>query len=220
MADNENITGNVSRPELLRRVLDAQRRTIRTATPGVIQSYRRTGDQKNTADVELPVRPEGEAQTVLSHVPVLILGGGDGYLIFPYEAGDPGVVNFCDTEIGTWRTSGDVGAPADDGRLNSAGPVLIPGLRPVGDALDAPAGATVLAGSDVRLGDGAATKAAIHEDLLSDLNSLCNSLSTWVTQVNAAGPFAETANLLIQIATIVAGVAGGSYESPSVKVED
>ena len=217
MADDD-ITGSVTAPELWRRVLEAQRRTIRTATVGRIQTYRRTGDGRNTADVELPIRPGGEEQPVLSHAPVLMMGGGDGYLIFPFTEGDPGLVMFCDTEIGTWRQSGDVGEPADDARLGASGPVMIPGVRPVDETLDAPAGVTALCGSDVRLGSITATKAAVHEDLLSDLDSLLGALDTWgqAVQVATGVPWAGPQ---VPLLALRAKITAGSYQSSTVKVE-
>jgi len=206
MSDPDDTPGDVSTPELFRRVLDAQRRSIRTATPGRVRAYRR---DEQTADVELPVRPDGEEQPVLSSVPVVCLGGGDGYLTFPHGAGDTGLVVFCDTEIGAWRASGDVGAPADEGRLNSAGPVYLPGLRPTADAVAVVAGATILAGSDVRLGAASATKAVVHEDAIT-------AILTWADAVSAAIT-ALGGDVTGALATLTTDL--GAAKSPTVKVE-
>uniref|UniRef100_A0A6M3JXG5 Phage protein Gp138 N-terminal domain-containing protein n=1 Tax=viral metagenome TaxID=1070528 RepID=A0A6M3JXG5_9ZZZZ len=178
MSDVNDTLGSVGRAEMLGRTLDARIRNIRTATPGVINRYLE-GDQ--VADVELPVRPGGEAQPVLASRPVLIMGGGDGYLVFPYSAGDTGLVVVCDTDIGAWRASGDVGPPADDGRHGLGGGVFIPGLRVAGEEVAAPAGATVLAGGDVRLGDSAATKLAMNDDIVGAINTWAAAVSVAIT---------------------------------------
>jgi hypothetical protein len=61
---------------------------------------------------------------------------------------------------------------------------------------------------------------ALHEDLLTALNTLLTLLALWVTAVDALGPFIpETANLQGQITAVMNGIVAGDYQSPSVKVE-
>jgi hypothetical protein len=48
---------------------------------------------------------------ILVKCPVVVLGGGVGYVSFPITSGDSCLVFFCDREIDTWFTNGGINAP-------------------------------------------------------------------------------------------------------------
>jgi len=210
----------VTGSETFNRVLSAWQKNIRTATPGRIQSYER---DTHSADVEPVVHHDGEAPPVLPDRTVFVMGGGASYLAFPHDIGDTGLLIVCDSDIGNWLRGGDAVNPADQARHELAGSVFLPGLRTSEDCPDAPAGATVLAGDDLRLGDSCATKAVVHENLLNDFSSMLSDLATWVSAIDMAifgVPSPEGIALAASIGAMTVGIGAGSYVSPSVKVED
>jgi len=206
--------------EVLTAAIDARTSEMRVAMPAVVVGYNHA---EQWADVRPAVSAPGEEQPIVPHVPVLWPRGGTGYLLLPLAADDSGLLVCCDADIAEWRRTGEVGAPADDARHHLQSAVFIPGLVPTGhEVTSGGAGAAVLSADTVRLGDAAASKAAVHEDLLSDLNAFLGALTTWgaLAHANWAAAAANfTANVAPQIATLVAGIAGGAYESSSVKVE-
>jgi len=212
--------------ELLSRVIENRLADVHVALPGTVESYSRT---TQLATVRPAVhRPGGEELPAIQNVPVLWPRAGTGSLVMSMDSGDTVLLVFCERDFRLWRERGEAGEPGDVSLHGVNSAVAIPGFyprsSPVGNDGVPPGGGsvTVLADTSVRLGNANATKAALHEDLLSALDSFMTDLAAWVTAVDGAcGPLAPaTANLQAEITAIKAGIVANSYESPSVKVED
>ncbi len=203
--------------EVVGGALDARAAEIRTAMPARVASYNLT---TQTADVQPTVWRQGEESPIVPSVPVIWPRGGDSYLAMELTSADSGLLICCETDLAEWRRTGESGAPADEASHHLQNAVFLPGLSPSTRTLSQTAGAAVLAGNSVLLGDVLATNAAVHEALLPDLSILCSSLSTWAGNVQAIiGAVAGTATLVAACGDVVTGVAVGSYKSSSVKVE-
>ena len=216
--------------EAIRAAIDARAGQVRTALPARVMEYNRA---TQVADVRPEVWPEGEEAPIVPTVPVLWPRGGNAYLHFnltphtKFTPGDTGLLVCCEADLAEWRRTGEAAAPADTARHHLQNAVFIPGLVPSGHDLDHFPTTTVLAASDLRLGVHDATKAALHADLLVDLNSVFIAITAWANPgipypnwAAASAAWAAPGGPGAQVATLLAGIAASSYESPSVKVED
>ena len=170
--------------ELLRRAVDDRLSSLHTALPGKIVSY---DAATQTANVEPQVREGGETLPVIQKVRVGWPRGGDGYLVFPIEAGDYGLLVFCERDITSWVTAGEAENAGDVAKHSLQGAVFYPGIFPSGHDLDAPSGASVLSGGDVRLGGSGAVDYVLKGDQWKTaLDSWLISVSTWAVACQVA----------------------------------
>ncbi len=167
----------ISQAELLNRVMASVVAEIHTSQPGVIESYDRINQ---VADIKPVVQLAGEELPVLPNIPVIWPRGGDGYLHLPLDAGDTGLIVSCEVDVGTWRARGQAGNPGDNGRHELAFSVFVPGLVASGDTLNTASGATILGGSDVRLGGDS----AVEKVILGESNR--DAITTWAAAVSTA----------------------------------
>lgn len=178
--------------EVLQRILDDFAVDLHTACPGTVESYdattqtavvkpaiKRVGregfDQERIVD-ELPSIPA---------VPVAWLRAGGYFLTFPLAAGDSGLLVFSQRPMGSWRDSGQVSDPGDEGTHTIAGAVFFPGLETVAKKLPGAegggaghavlgksAGPTIhIDGSTVQVGDAGGQPIALATSLLTWINS-------------------------------------------------
>jgi hypothetical protein len=122
--------------DVLREVLDSERRDLHTALPGRVESY---DAAKQTANVSLQVLHVGKDENgnpvqskypVLANVPVAFPRGGGFFLSFPLVKGDHVFVVFCEASIDQWRAKGAETYPGDLRRHGLTGAVAIPCLYP------------------------------------------------------------------------------------------
>lgn len=66
---------------------------------------------------------------LLVNCPVMVLSGGTARLTFPIAVGDTCLVLFCDRDIDTWYTSGQIQAPATDRTHDLNDGIAIVGIR-------------------------------------------------------------------------------------------
>ncbi len=193
---------------------DYTQRSMYTALPGKVHTY---DASKQTAEVQ--VQTDTEAP-ILPSVPVIWPRGGNGYLHFPLQAGDFGLIVCCKDDIGAWRQRGEPGDSGDIGQHGLQNAVFIPGLVPANNELATASGATILSGSDVRLGDsGASEKVMCGDEFESDLGDFIDALDIWATAVATAvnDGTLDTATIAFEVATSV--FKNSIKLSPSVKVE-
>jgi len=218
--------------EVIGQAMDARADEIRTAMPARVISYSLTAQ---TAEVQLTVWPGGEEPPVIPSVPVIWPRGGASYLVMPLAADDTGLIICCEADLAEWRRTGEAAAPADLARHHLQNAVFIPGLAVASDTVVQYANTTILSGDDVRLGDANAAFRVVHETGLSALDSISTDLTTIGTTLSAFataidvihGPGMPTVAPLVAACTALgastvaftAGVAAGTYRSPSVKVD-
>lgn len=157
---------------VIARALEAAMRRMNTAEPGIVQSYNATAC---TADIQPAVLrvvtdENGDRVTqrapVLSDVPVLFPGGGGMRLTFPVKAGDLCLLVYSGQPLDQWHQLGGEVDPKTSRHHHISDAVAIVGLTPAGKATAAPSStATVLEGSDIRLGDASAQLLALKSDV-------------------------------------------------------
>lgn len=126
--------------EVLSDVLDSRIADIHTALPGSVVRY---DSSKQTADVQPMIRcaeldADGNVTTrsypVLPSIPVAFPAAGGFAITFPVQAGDTGLLVFCELPIDRWRSTGQESHPADIRRHSTTAAVFYPGLRPTARA--------------------------------------------------------------------------------------
>jgi hypothetical protein len=196
--------GEPSFEEMFRRIV----KSVQSDEHGPLLARVETYDQDSqraTAQPLLMIYNHGELVLidVQQDIPVKWPGGGDGSLTFPVAAGDVGVVTPMEADISGWSASGSINQGAPTQRKLSLSDVVLD-LRVTSRASPLPstayaAGATVLRGSDVRLGDSTADKLVALADLVrteldgikADLDLLSNHTHGEVetgTDVTGTGP--------------------------------
>lgn len=204
--------------EVLSQVLDEHAAQMSVCMPGVVESFNRA-DQ--TAEVRVvTLRTGGEHRATVPNAPVVFPGA-----YWDVQQGEGGLLVIADEDWRTWWRTDEDSEPESVASHELSSAFFIPGLRSQPNARDLLADSSVLlrpiALGTVRLGTYNANKAALHENLLSDLSGFLGDLGLWVGQVDVAcGGLASTVDLQNEIATIQAGIGAGSYSSPSVMVED
>jgi hypothetical protein len=225
--------GTPSLGEALEQIFDDRLGELRAIEPAKVEAF-------NRASQVATVRPlvlgrGGRARPPLYRVPV----------VFPvayYDVQDEetGLLLVADEDWRSWWRTGEASSPATRLSHDLSNAVFLPGFRPSTNPHSTlPSEAAVLekptASGTVRLGDPSATKAVLHEDLLSDLDAMLADwrayialFDTWAAAVGTATGVAWTGQpvqaalntLDGEIGDLRTGIAGSDYESPTVKVED
>lgn len=207
--------------EVISSLLDTSTARVEGMVVVRIQSFDRV---TQTAEVIPQVLKNGEQQPNIQNVPVLFPVAYQDIQI----GSDPvyGVLLVGGLNWRRWWRTGEVSPPEDTTSHGLTNGILLPGLTTQGEPRPLDANSTVLEcapGGSLRLGVYSANKAALHEALLTDLNSFLGVLTTWGatdhgTWSVAAG--AWTASVAPKISTLITGIAFGVYKSPTVMVED
>lgn len=197
--------------DLIRQVVRAELATAHVAgVPGVVVSYDRT-EQRATVRPSVRFRYRDREGAVVAYrpepipnCPVLWPAASGSSLTFDLAVGDPVWIEFGARSLDDWlSTGGDDVTPVDLRRYAYTDAVVHPAGRPFAAPLPAAAvasGATVLRGSDVRLGDATATaKVALASLTDAQLSALEAVFTAWVP-VPADGGAALKAALTALIA--------------------
>jgi len=206
--------------DVMGRILDGQSALLGVCMPAEVETFSRT-DQ--TASVRIvTLKTDGSARPLIPNAPVIFPG-----VYWDVQPGEGGILILADEDWRSWWRTGEDSGPESEASHELANAFFIPGLRSLPAARTLPAATAVLenpkAGGEVRLGDQAANKAAVHEDLPDDLDTLMTDLNTWGTTAFAnwaAAAAAFTANVTPTITAFKIKVAASQYISPSVMVED
>ena len=206
---------------VMMQVLESAASDIHAVEFGRVHSWDRA---LQVADIEPLTRDRsGATRPVVTGVPVVFPGA-----YWDLQTGDAGVLLCGDVSLRRWWRTGQIGAEPEGIQSHAlANAVFVPGLVARAGARALDAGALVLArpaaGGTVRLGTAGATKAVVHEDLLSDLSDLITALASWGSTAHAnwaAAAAAFTLTVTPTLNALAAGIIAQSYESPSVMVED
>lgn len=204
--------------EVMESFLQDRSAQIAVAVPGTVTAW-------NSLTETVAVTPQvhgldGAPRAPVPQCPVLFPGPH-----WDIQIGEQGLLIICDHDIETWWRTGQASAPPTRQSHRIGNAVFVPGIRPVTSPRTHKTGAAILerpvVAGEVLLGTAMATKAVVHEGMFNPLDSILSNFSAWISQVDtAAGPFANTAALQAAIQTFRNGISAGTYESPSVKVED
>lgn len=156
---------------VLQRAIERALREVRTCEPGVINSY---DPVTRTADVQpllMRTRPTEDGTTITVRAPmatacpVLFVGGGGSRLTFPVKAGDVCLLLTGSRSLARWKLLGGEVDPMDNRHHHITDSIALVGLMDMAHGSPAHATATVLEGSDVRLGDANGGALATKADL-------------------------------------------------------
>lgn len=182
------MSNQTPKPEtVLRRAINRALRQVRVAMPARVESY----DSRTCTATLQPLvydldRSEDGSDVnvrlpVVTDVPVYFQGGGGSRLTFPIARGDTGILLWSSSAIDRWLALGGEQSPKSRRHHHvSDGAAFLCGVsaRPQTKAALSTT-ATVLEGSDVRLGDANATALALKSDV--------DALKTWAaTHVHTA----------------------------------
>ena len=163
---------------------------LRVCMPVTVTEVRDGGAMVNVVpDIKSVLSTEDgevEVESVeIPNIPVLTYGQGTpggGYLQFPVQFGDKGLMVVNDRGIGNWYESGLEGAPDAYHTHNQIDGVFLPGLRYRGSALTQDSTAAVLEHSQIKLGSGATLGAArLNDSVRPGL-----TMGQWIGAVTAA----------------------------------
>jgi hypothetical protein len=216
-------------PEVMQQIFDEYSNTLRKIEPGEVTAW----DKSNqTATIQPLVRARtGEDRPLIYKVPVL-----QPIAYQDVQVGEVGLLLICDKNPSKWWRDNQQSDPEGTATHTMTNAIFLPGLRSRDDARTVPTDTTVLekptAGGEVHLGVQGATKAAVHEEFLSNFSTFLTELSAWATATGAVtgiawnlagypgypgpGPVPPVGRAVQMPIDITAG----DYESPSVKVED
>ena len=181
--------------ELLRLAIDANRRELHTAMPGVVKAVDAgAGTVDVQPQLQVPGRDSGgepETLPILPDVPVAFPRMGGFSLRMPVTAGDTVLLVFCERDIGAWQVRGEPGVPGDDRPHSLAGAVAIPGLFADANALKIPASLLLgkegekastieLDGSGIKLTEGASEFIARADRVERGLKSIVDAIKAGV----------------------------------------
>lgn len=161
---------------VLKRAVRVALRGVRVALPGRIESYDPATQQasvqplvQDTAFDETGARVP-ERLPVVTNVPCCTLGGAGSRLTFPIAKGDECLLIFASSAIDRWLTLGGEVDPKDTRHHHLTDAFALVGFSSQPHATPAHATATVLVGSDIRLGDDTAVALATKADVTALAN--------------------------------------------------
>lgn len=131
-------TSTPNETDTLREILRTEHLHRRTANVGTVVSFDRDC-QTATIQVGIEMDLNGSIQPIapLLDVPVLFPRVGARGITWLLEAGDDGLIVFCDRAIGRWLDEGSTVYPEDTRIKHLSDAIFIPGIkRNCGDAFD------------------------------------------------------------------------------------
>lgn len=180
---------------VIRKLVGRLLRSVSTNEPGVIESY---DPDTGTADVQpsiMVAKPSENGpvlvrQAMVTHAPVVFCGGGGSRLTFPIKRGDSCLLMVASRSLDRWSAFGGEVDPQDAVRHHHiTDAIVLVGLTPPAHATPAHATATILEGSDVRLGDDTGSLLS----LAVDLQGIVDIFTSWTPVLNDGGAALKTA---------------------------
>lgn len=202
--------------ELLQLAMNDRQVELHVSMPAKVESYNASAQ---TADVVPQLNrsmPDGAGNYVteklpkLQAVPVVFPRCGQFGITFPVQAGDYGLLVFCERNIGAWRSTGTQGDPGDLGMHTLDGAVFIPGLFPDSKPASSASGSDMIIGSDtsgdsrieIKASGGINLGAGATDGVLTgtDFESFLKAWSSAAAGTNDGGVLMRT-NTLLALAT-------------------
>lgn len=115
---------------LINQQIDGAMSNMNCVSIGTIQSF---NSSRQTAEISInykrKIGSENKDYPLLLDCPVFVLSGGQSYLTLPVAKGDTCVVLFCDRDIDTWFSSGQVTTPNTDRIHDLSDAIAFVGIR-------------------------------------------------------------------------------------------
>lgn len=208
--------------EVLLQVFRQNSEQLRAISPGEVIAWDKS---EQTATIQPLIRDRaGEDRPQIYKVPVI-----QPIAYQDLQVGEVGLILFCDRNPARWWRDNQQSDPEGNASHHVSNAIFLPGLRSKTKKRTIPTDTAVLerpaVGGEVHLGVQGATKAAVHEDYPSDMDSLLGTagggLLQWIAAIDAlVGPTGLMPGLSTLFTTVHNKVLANSYISPSVKVED
>lgn len=160
-------------------------RRMNTAEPGVIEAYNAATCTVDVQPLIMRVRLDEngerivEKAPVVTDVPAYFPGGGGMRLTFPIKKGDQCLLISSSQPLDQWHSTGSLTDPKTTRHHHISDSIALVGLTPAYKASPAFATATVLEGSDIRLGDELGSVLALK----SDVQALRDHLNNFIFAV-------------------------------------
>lgn len=191
--------GEPSLSDVISSAIEANRRTLRTGMPGIVQSYSKA---KKVADVQPAIKgviftadgePKYETLPIVANVPVGWLRGGGASFQMKLVKGDSVWLLFSEAAMAVWRLTGQISEPGDLRMHDLSYACAIPCISPDAGANELPEVAddesAVLDGPDkLRIGGPSAGALATADDVFTELHKIQLSLASLSPPVAYAGP--------------------------------
>lgn len=170
---------------VIRRALESAMKRISTAEPGIIEAYNATTCTADVQPLVMRVRLDESGERVvqkspvITDVPVYFSGGGGMRLTFPVKKGDQCLLITSSQPLDQWHSTGALTDPKTTRHHHISDSIALVGLAPAYKATAANADATILEGSDIRLGDDTAVALATK----ADVQALRDHVNTFITTI-------------------------------------
>lgn len=181
-------TRSPSQAEVLNRAIARGQRELHVSLPVQVLAY---DPKAQTVNVQ-PLLSEAYEDTdgvlqlevlpVINAVPVAFPAGGTFRITFPVQAGDQGMVVFCDRSIDGWALHGGPQQSRDLRMHHLADAWFVPGVRPKG-AWGSADGAVITIGDDGLAGDFVATA----QRVLTQLQNIVTAFNSHTHAVPSLG---------------------------------
>lgn len=189
--------------DVIREAVESLSLRMHTSLPGVIKEWDPSTQCASvqpavqTSVRDLAGRHIFETLPLIYDVPVMFPRTLAGYITFPIQVGDTGLLVFPELDPAQWRYADPSAAPrsaGDQRRHDISGAVFLPGLYQQAYAIDDFDGTAVVISSEtvVKMGDPTATEFVA---LKADLQALKNAISGAAVVANDGGA-AFKANIL------------------------
>ncbi len=188
---------------------------LRTACPGIIQSY--DGSlQKASVAVSFYSRDSSGALVdplVISSVPVFVLSGGGAALTMPIQAGDPCLILFSERSLDAWKFSGGQLVPpsgenqAGFSTHNMCDAMALVGIAPFDTAIPSTPNAVSLeyGASKLALTQSTVAIGSGTTEVLSQVASALGSIGNWMAASELA-PLPPTPAQTLNVQTVAAAI--------------
>lgn len=180
--------------------IDDRLRSLHTSEPGRILSFNPSTQTARVCPVILRSFLDDEGFIVTEEapdifdVPVIFPRTRAGYITFPIEVGDHGLIIYPMRDIGQWRATGQLCDPGDHRVCSMSGAVFIPGLYPDANQLASVSTENVVIGtlgaSKIQMGS---PSAADYIALSTKLDAVINALATAVPAAGDGGAALQAA---------------------------
>lgn len=222
--------------ELIRMFIAAHANDLHTALPARVESYDAGAQTVDVVPMVNKLVPDGatppnyvsESLPKLADVPVAFPRGGGFFAAFPLQAGDFGMLVFCETNMGTWRATGNQSDPGDVGRHTMSSAFFIPAVAPdtkllqhadatnlvIGSDTNGSSRIVIKPGGEIDAGAAATNFVAMAEKVKAWFDAFNAAVTGWTPVAMDGGAALKTA-----LTTLVGGTPTTNVASTNLKAE-